>query len=176
MYIYNRKCGNCILSSNGDGDLLSNLCSTLLINITECECNESKYLSNCFNSCLPPCEETMFETTGLRKKEDTVGIITAKFVMTSIESGVLTFQEVQSYSFQSAVSNVGGQLGLWLGISVITGVQVILFWLDKLLDWRSSSSSISGIPKLGRTEYFVANNSVNIKQLRNRKRPFYMKT
>lgn len=133
------KCGKCKFVRNGCEGLLEDgdgkrLCSLLNLDYRQCLEENKEELSECYKKCLSPCLNTIYQFTVNRDKaeNDTIVIITPTFG----ETGIFTFEEMSSYSFQSAISNIGGQLGLWLGMGIITIVQIILFCWEKVLDHK----------------------------------------
>lgn len=48
--------------------------------------------------------------------------------------GILTFTEVSSYTFTELVNNVGGTLGLFVGATLITVAQLIMFLLKRICE------------------------------------------
>lgn len=41
--------------------------------------------------------------------------------------GILTYREVPTYSFESMVGNVGGTLGIWVGVGIFTFIKIFAF-------------------------------------------------
>ncbi|KAJ1354695.1 hypothetical protein KIN20_011696 [Parelaphostrongylus tenuis] len=39
-------------------------------------------------------------------------------------------KESESYSIVNLVSDVGGQMGLWMGASVLTAIEIVIFLID----------------------------------------------
>lgn len=73
----------------------------------------------CFHQCPAPCEKVVYENAveahplienGTRNYNDTVFYFLNDVVR---YFGVLSYEEVDPYSFDRLVSNVGGMLGLW---------------------------------------------------------------
>lgn len=52
------------------------------------------------------------------------------------EGGILTITEVNTYSFTALVNNVGGTLGLFVGGTLMTLAQVVLFLVKYVMDSR----------------------------------------
>lgn len=83
------------------------------------------------SKCLPECDEWTYHysTTVLWDKPvDSVMI----WLTQNPFDGILTFEEVPTYTFDTFVSNVGGQLGLWLGASVVSVIQTIQWFASFL--------------------------------------------
>lgn len=49
----------------------------------------------------------------------------------AVYGGVLTFEEVSTYSFETMVGNVGGMLSLWLGVSIMSLIQIAMFLMTE---------------------------------------------
>jgi len=58
------------------------------------------------------------------------------------DSNVITTTESPDYDLVRLVSDLGGQLGLWIGVSVITLVEVLQLCFDviRVTSWRGFSS------------------------------------
>lgn len=81
------------------------------------------------SKCLPECDELRYHysTTVISDKPvDQVMI----WLTTNPFDGILNFEEVPTYTFDTFVSNVGGQLGLWLGASVVSVIQTMLCFIS----------------------------------------------
>ncbi|VDK85483.1 unnamed protein product [Cylicostephanus goldi] len=39
-------------------------------------------------------------------------------------------RESESYSFVNLISDIGGQMGLWLGASVLTAIEILIFLIS----------------------------------------------
>lgn len=86
----------------------------------------------CTLNCLPLCDQIIYEYSVVNVPSFD-NRIKMTFYPTYTDAGVLTFEELPTYTFESAVSNIGGQLGLWLGLSIVNFVQIILFWMNAWL-------------------------------------------
>lgn len=92
----------------------------------------------CQGNCTYPCDYTSYEYTLFEKSSmNTENATTLFFILMYARKGILTYQEIPTLSFQSAVSNVGGQLGLWMGLSIVSLVQVVSYFLNNCLKPRS---------------------------------------
>lgn len=59
--------------------------------------------------------------------------------------GILWYEEVPTYTVDTFISNIGGQLGLWLGASVISVVQIVYYCC--LSAWRRRPALIASAKK-----------------------------
>ena len=64
------------------------------------------------------------------------------------DSNVVKTQESADYTRNQVVSDIGGQLGLWVGISIITFAEVLELFLDLLR--FATSSKYSSVPTASR--------------------------
>lgn len=44
-----------------------------------------------------------------------------------LQGGYMSFTEVSTYSFDAMIGNIGGILGLWLGASIMSFIQILVF-------------------------------------------------
>lgn len=142
------KCGNCTYVRTGNENLVVgrkslslvwNFCSFMKFDFSSCLRKFDKNIRQCYSECLPLCDEIIYQYTVLKNTQLGSGIW-ATFKLTYPHTGLLVFQENLSLNFQSAISNIGGQLGLWLGMSLITVVQVIMIFVTRLLNQCGTSS------------------------------------
>lgn len=112
---------------------------------------ESAQGSACMKKCLYPCERTIYTSTldskyqiildsvnftGNARAQNMSAIVIDLDNTALSQGGILTLAEVSTYSFSTLVSNVGGTLGLFVGGTVLTVFQVILWFIDQLLEAR----------------------------------------
>lgn len=99
--------------------------------VTISEENLKDIFKFCARNCPPACTRVSYDvqTVATETIEDNSSV-NLKFRLLDGRNGVLTYHEVEAYTFVSAVSNVGGQLGLWLGFSIVTFLQVTLYWCN----------------------------------------------
>lgn len=85
----------------------------------------------CQSKCIYPCESISYEFT-LTDKSNTnkANTTTIFFMLEYARKGILTYEEIPTLSFQSAVSNVGGQLGLWMGLSIVSLFQLLSYFIN----------------------------------------------
>lgn len=114
------------------------------------------YSETCSNLCPPSCDKTVFDimvrsqlnpsvsrylTRWLDKKRMAKGIsysgIAVKFEHSVfINGGVWSIDEVHTISFTSFVSDVGGALGLFIGGTMMSFVQIIMFAVRYCMEKR----------------------------------------
>lgn len=115
---------------------------------------ESSDGSKCMSKCPKPCDQTVYELSlrfqvneanapePQKKAQDYDRSMNLTFFALQLEhealyeGGVLTLTEVSTISFTSLVSNLGGALGLFVGGTMMTFIQVILFVVKYVLDRR----------------------------------------
>lgn len=105
----------------------------------------------CFEKCPRRCERQLYEATiegedALLGEFDEMKQIDnnreSKLSITAIhithdamyQGGIMTIREVSSYSFTELVNNVGGTLGLFIGGTIMTFIQVVLFFVNYLCE------------------------------------------
>lgn len=88
------------------------------------QCNA---VESCKSECVPPCKQWIFKST-IDMLSDTFqdGAVVIWITYNPLD-GILAFEEVPTYTWDTFLSNIGGQLGLWLGISAISVVQVMYY-------------------------------------------------
>jgi Amiloride-sensitive sodium channel len=69
---------------------------------------------------------------------------TVVLVLLDVTDGVVTFEEVSVYTFDTLVANLGGVLGFCFGGSIITFVQVFLFFADRVGVWGRLPGAATG--------------------------------
>lgn len=94
----------------------------------------------CVEQCPSLCEKWVFESSveahKIEQEESVVeGVTSFHFLnLVSHYGGILSHVEVPTYSFDTLVSNVGGQLGLWLGASLMSLIELAMFSLNMCCD------------------------------------------
>lgn len=103
----------------------------------------------CISKCKYPCERTVYTSTmdskfkievdstnwtsyAIKHKMQAVAVRVDNTALS--QGGVLTLTEVNTYSFTTLVSNVGGTLGLFIGATVFTLFQVFFVVVNYILD------------------------------------------
>lgn len=94
----------------------------------------------CVANCLPLCDKIVHDTSihWQQKLTDDEQQQHSKKIVADIffgragryEGETVAFIEVSTYSFTSFVNNVGGTLGLFIGATLMTFAQIILFFVD----------------------------------------------
>jgi hypothetical protein len=117
---------------------------------------ESEAGQFCFNKCLRKCEETSNSVT-LESEfsmadyatyrdiyvsdNEGVGIIYVSINHAAVyEGGIMTWTEIPAYTWVQLVSNFGGALGLFVGGTIMTFAQLILFPLDYIWEKRKKKN------------------------------------
>lgn len=103
--------------------------------ITECRFALINGAKECSKKCPNSCKQKMLDISLFTSKQfvgttsaDLSGDKTVIQIYYQVANfGIQTFEEVLTYSFETMVSNVGGQLGLWIGASIMTLVQLVIF-------------------------------------------------
>lgn len=146
---HKRKCQGCFYLgyhpgkiSNGTipADFNIPLCSSIFHDVVAENCTSSGPLfDGCIRVCNPLCHEWVYETTIIpvsqrkllsqNKEED----ITVAFSY-QVRYGETVIKEVSTYTWDTFLSNVGGQLGLWMGASIVSLLQLLHFLAVLLYD------------------------------------------
>lgn len=100
--------------------------------------DKSKTIGICVQRCKPSCTKTLYEVSTTFKSMPSCS--TSESDSTSVEiiydvceSGLETFSEYNRYSVESFIANIGGVLGLWVGASAVTFVQILMHTVQALL-------------------------------------------
>lgn len=118
-------------------------------NITYSEFMQSKEAGDltskqkCFEACPYRCDRTIYEATlhseteidseeffGIRQsaKEMNMSVAYLKVLHSAVyQGGIMTLTEISTYSFTNFINNVGGTLGLFVGGTIMTFVQLFMF-------------------------------------------------
>lgn len=96
----------------------------------------------CINACYPPCERFQYQITVTNSESPSQHITvnennrtTQLNFMLSNALNMIVYEQVCTYNAHSLISNIGAQLGLWCGASVISVVH-LCFWLTESLMWK----------------------------------------
>lgn len=95
--------------------------------------------------CPPTCEQMRYEVSIMAESEWLKNKTIVKVIFNPAD-GIIYFEEVSTYSWEIFVSNIGGQLGLWMGGSIVSLIQVvyhILLWFIEKKLTRSFNLSMS---------------------------------
>lgn len=106
--------------------------------------------SFCSNRCPRKCDKITYHSflqwqqplnnyykngNSSRNKDTLVALSIEHLAM--YEKGTLTFIEVNTYSFTDLINNVGGTLGLFVGATLMTFAQAVLFLMERALEMRN---------------------------------------
>lgn len=106
------------------------------------EVNE-QILKACRQTCPRKCDRIIYESTlhSTIKYHDfeSANAIQIYFTLNAmLEGGIWFSKQVDTYSFVQMVNNVGGALGLFIGGTIMTVAQLILFFIDYFLQKRKN--------------------------------------
>lgn len=107
-------------------------------------CDQDEIISRskkCLSTCIPVCEQWMFKHSTLIFDNHNLSIYIR--LLYNPSDGILTYEEVPTYNFDTFISNIGGQLGLWLGASVVSIFQI--FYYACVAMFRREEKSVSKI-------------------------------
>ncbi|XP_031573625.1 amiloride-sensitive sodium channel subunit gamma-2-like [Actinia tenebrosa] len=91
-------------------------------------CNEEHYKTSSSSAAWPFKNYEIYLKKMLNIEEESSEILRQEMLKVKIFYEELNYQEIEenvSYDINDFLSDIGGQLGLWLGVSVLTGVEVI---------------------------------------------------
>lgn len=94
----------------------------------------------CIEQCPSLCDKWVFDSAVEAHKiehqeAEVEGVTSFHFLNLVVHyGGILSHEEVPTYSFDTLVSNVGGQLGLWLGASLMSLIELAMFSLNMCCD------------------------------------------
>ncbi|KAL3101894.1 hypothetical protein niasHS_003303 [Heterodera schachtii] len=141
------KCTARTLESLADSETLQNfpLCDYAKCNLNATEEaleNWEETLKNCTTECLPNCSQIRFRISKKTKSALRDDSTEVKLFWGSFE--YLRLIQKQKWSFSKFVSNLGGSLGVWLGLSVVSIIQFISFMLLRLHKMMHKESAVEG--------------------------------
>lgn len=111
----------------------------------------------CCHRCPVKCDRTLYEAVlegedrvwnafQADKDHSNMSVTTISIHHNAVyQGGVLTTKEVRSYTFTALVNNVGGTLGLFVGGTVMTFVQIILYFVNYLLERQDAANRLKEI-------------------------------
>lgn len=144
------RCLQCIpFIGYGDGGKYnqSQVCNPFDMNQ---DCLDSKNGQKCGEKCLPLCDEWLYEPTivysslaslsmNVSVSNVVIGYSTMQYTKVRINYDLSSkvkkkkhpfqIEEVKAFTIDMAISNVGGQAGLWLGVSVVTIIQAFYYFV-----------------------------------------------
>ena len=133
------ECG-CVLST----DYLSGYQDYTLCTVSELDCFVKFFFVNPPEPCQTACKHTTFEiisaTHTVYPANYAKDFITASndLMIVNVYYETLNVQTqatVYSYGIEEFFAEVGGQLGLFIGVSIITFFEFVIFLLDEVKDW-----------------------------------------
>lgn len=75
-----------------------------------------------------------------------------------VDDGILVFEEIPTYTWATMISNIGGQLGLWTGASLLTGLELIYLLTHVCVtNWRSNQREKADNKKRQQKEATIRN-------------------
>lgn len=127
------------------------LCSYLENNLQRKDSIEAFFkddlFQSCEKSCLTPCELWHYDYT-IYTKGPTFLNRTELHVVFNPRNGIIFTEEIPTYSWDTLLSNIGGQLGLWMGGSIISLFQIIyfliLYFIEMNISKKLKLSMLSG--------------------------------
>lgn len=114
----------------------------------DCQERERPRYDKCAARCMPRCEEWLYETTVLTVNGRRLMTHTEEAALTlvfsyQVKSGTVVVEEKATYTWHTFLSNIGGQMGLWLGISILSLCQLVFFifrWVEYRLQERAKEA------------------------------------
>lgn len=121
----------------------------------ETSLDNSNKSERCIKSCAPKCDRIIFTSIFDSAFPMDLGRVdfdryNASYLAVNMDhtaisqGGILTLTEVSTFSFATLVSNVGGTLGLFVGGTIMTLFQLILFFVNHALDKKAQNGSARG--------------------------------
>lgn len=125
---------------------------------------------NCYNVCLPPCDQLIYHkivSTALWPSDPYMDYILHKVNETDLKNRTFESKESQKrfiqtnflrleiyfesfdflefvtqpkYDWGNLLGDIGGHLGLWLGFSLLTVMEVMELLTDMVLFWMSNAN------------------------------------
>lgn len=115
---------------------------------------------DCVRQCPPPCRRVIFDTTlqlqtrfsdnGEKTEEEEHETNSTRIEVHLkhagvYQGGVMVLSEMITYTFTQWVNNVGGTLGLFVGATLMTFAQVVVFAINYTLGRVTGSESVSSM-------------------------------
>lgn len=131
---------------------ISDLCNNLELQIERNGTNYMEVAGNqimeCLSKCQRPCSRWKYDievnrlpislnsgvTQRLLKAFHAEAYAHIELILTN-QLDVAVYEQVPTYNFHSFLSNIGGQISLWCGASIVSVVHLMHFIIDRLL-WR----------------------------------------
>lgn len=90
-----------------------------------------KIVEECAKECLPKCNVTSYQTSICHWADEIQpNVITLYFHLEYSKLGIQTMEEIPTFTWVTFISNVGGQLSLWMGFSIVTLVQIAFHFVN----------------------------------------------
>lgn len=101
------------------------------------KCNpKSVDTSKCSTRYPSTCGEYVYQLSTTKEPIYDASKVTIDTSLLFTENGILTYEEISSYSFVTTVDNVGRQLRLRVGLSAAIIVQIVIFFSLKCFSGR----------------------------------------
>lgn len=108
---------------------------------------------NCLDQCPPKCERVIYQWSlqwqqvfpDEVERNSTKKLTSVSFSidqMATFDGATVAMTEVNTYSFTELVNNVGGTLGLFVGATLMTFVQVVLFCIEHFCVSKRNSNVV----------------------------------
>lgn len=101
---------------------------------------DSEIMNKCSTECIPFCDHYLYDITvsavTMSKKEQnetSKPYSKIEFLYDVCNQGIMVIEEYELYTLDNLLADVGGYLGLWIGASAITFVQIIMCTIELLL-------------------------------------------
>jgi Amiloride-sensitive sodium channel len=127
----------------------------------DCTLSEADIGKVCQRKCRPKCSHVSYDVMSTTVRFDVANSSTETILSLrlDVDNGMLTFEEITVYTIDSLVANLGGVLGLYLGGSVMTLVQLVFFIIgrwrkpfdgsthqdDKVVVWRELQQELAAL-------------------------------
>lgn len=105
----------------------------------------SQFYNSCIAEyCMTPCEEWKYTSTvsslPVPPEIASLNFPTLLYVQYPTSSSILVFTEVKTQTWETIIGNVGGILGLWLGASILSIIQMFYLLCCNLCDSKMHES------------------------------------
>lgn len=111
-----------------------------------------KIIRKCSQACIRSCSKVSYGIAITHRKktldpppffETSVDDILLEIVYDVCNTGIIIFEEYVRYSTESLIANIGGILGLWIGASTVTIVQLVIFSFDNIYNFVNRKRNIT---------------------------------
>lgn len=98
---------------------------------------------NCQKVCEQECNWMSYQTNiELWSPDNNKNNVILYFHM-EYRQGIETMEEVRTYTWESVTSDIGGQLSLWMGFSVVTLVQIVFYFVNSFFRRRKMTMAMN---------------------------------